>query len=384
VLRGGNATSCYPVGRGPLDEELEALLNRVPLDATDRARADKLVRRLSRRDPEDAARYAANLVLPLWVEETPVVPRRAGVGGLRAPWLPTLSVPKDPFGPALQAWWDLGGDRRPLRSALSLALPNAPPELGAEISGVIRALSRGEDVWPAARRALSLWPGCAAPLALPLGGPVDVAPDPTTRARRMAIGGGRAVDLDELAVLWDALPDGTWVDLGSGSGDTVRGLSRPGRRVIGVDVAPPAEVVLPVSPWPEAMHAAALRGVGRPVDVVVMCYPSHAEQVTAGRRRARAVVFQLDTAIALLRPGGVLVLVTESPGVMRSALAGLGGPRVHAVDLVASPVGEQALRDFGVVPYTPRVNQLIGGGDDERPVRPFGWGFVAMVWTRPG
>lgn len=357
-------------------EALQALLLRAPLDPGDQARAQKLLRRLGRSDPAAAARFAAELRLPVWTEALGVrALRPCGPGRV----LPGFGLGPAPLGPALDAWWAARPDRHPLISALWLSLGLAPAEPARQIRALIQAVARGaDDVWPGCRKVLDRWPGCAAPLALPLEAVGPAAPEPALAAARLAAADQRNVDADAFFRLWAALPGGRWVDLGSGDGANVRGLSRPDRRLLGVDVGPAAELRIPVSQRPEILREATLQAVGAPADVVLLAYPTHHELVAADGRRARSVVFQLETAWELLRPGGAALLLSESPGLIRAALGAAGAFR--AADLAAEPLGEASLRAHGLEPYTPSVRELENRGTDARRVRPFAWAFGLILW----
>jgi len=182
-------------------------------------------------------------------------------------------------------------------------------------------------------------------------------------------------------------PGDAWVDLGCGAGQTLEALAvrHAGVRFVGLDLEG-----VPVGTGGNgrrhvrvpggdaaAIAAATLDALGPGTcDVVSLCYPSHRRvRTAAGPRLAHRV--QLDTALALLRPGGRGVLITEDPIALRTALAHLGeAADAGAVEAWPALVPSPTLREAGVVPYEPRLGELapLPRGLDGRSLGPFRWG----------
>lgn len=254
-------------------------------------------------------------------------------------------------------------------------------------------------------------------------------------ARRVGRPGVRAVEVDELVALWDALclsSPGRWVDLGSGDGRSLARIAAAAAasELIGTDVAwsysvmaanhrgaaiqalPPRTRYLVFGPagGPEGAQcehipvsaaefrfadalAETMRRVLTPrsASVCTLLFPLHMPQPTrAGPTRSAAEVL-LETAVALLGDGGVGLVVTENFDVLR----GLGAlllahRRVAAIDHVPRPLSAAQLRALGIEPYTPSAAELdakLGArftaraasyDESFRAVAPFAWGFPLL------
>ena len=143
--------------------------------------------------------------------------------------------------------------------------------------------------------------------------------------------------------LWDELgppPGSTWIDLGCGAGATMAALAQryPDATFVGVEIdgadAPETAIRLPREPDPAKLSALTVAEVGAgSASRVSLLYPLHRRLEDHTGRRGLAHQWQLDTALALLEPGGRGILITEDPvawGTARAYLndhpdAGVGG-----------------------------------------------------------
>lgn len=107
---------------------------------------------------------------------------------------------------------------------------------------------------------------------------------------------------------------------------------------------------------------------------VSLLYPLHRTMQDTTGLRALAHLWQLDTALAILRTGGHGVLVTEDPVAWGTAVAHL---QTHplATEITALPtvVGRRQRLARGIVPYTPARRDLV---DIPREPPQFSWGLT--------
>jgi hypothetical protein len=248
----------------------------------------------------------------------------------------------------------------------------------------------------------------------------------------------REIDLDEFVCLFDAhlrAVTGRWIDLGSGDGVSLARLAArtTAGEIVGTDVAwsysllaanhrrvaiaalPPHCRYIIFGPGggpaglacelvaigePEFRHADQLaetmrRALGpQSCDVVTLLYPMHMPVPTRSGPRVCAEIV-LDTALALLRGGGIGLVVTESPAAWRGLVRTLlEHDRVAGLDHLAAPVSARQLRELGIEPYTPSAAELdadlgarftrkaVAYDESFAPAHPFAWGLPLIFTVR--
>jgi hypothetical protein len=248
----------------------------------------------------------------------------------------------------------------------------------------------------------------------------------------------REIDVDELVCLFDArlrAATGRWIDLGSGDGVSLARLAArsAAREIVATDVAwsysllaanhrrdaiaalPPhcrymvfgsaggpagiaCELVAIGEPefrYADLLAETMLRALGpRSCDVVTLLYPMHMPVPTRNGPRMCAELV-LDTALTLLRGGGIGLVITESTAAWRGLVRVLlDHDRVAGFDHLAAPVSARQLRELGIEPYTPSAAELdanlgarftrkaVAYDESFAPAHPFAWGLPLIFTVR--
>jgi hypothetical protein len=295
----------------------------------------------------------------------------------------------DALGPLLVAAFlrrarGSGADREVelLRLELALALAadqarrSRHTDRAAAIAQARRALAeRAADALETAA-VLVDYTTCLVALQPDLGGQVFpfVVGDEPMPAGRGAMGARR------LAAVMGSVPLDRWVDLGAGDGRTAESMAARGHDVLAVDRRPQplragvARVLVDGSST-DAVAAATVGAVGAgTAGVVSLFYPLHAVGPAGVRFEPR-----LSTALELLRPGGLGILVTEDPIAQAAAVRMLDpDERVSALWTVPEPLSGAQLRALAIEPYAPRWDEVATGPGPDASLGAFTWGLVVL------
>ncbi len=236
----------------------------------------------------------------------------------------------------------------------------------------------------------------------------------------------RFIEHNELVYVWDSLalrPAELWVDLGSGDGESLRNMAlrNPSGRFLGVEVASStqaaraaelttAATMLPCNVTylmlgsharasehvvvralsdadlrlPDRIADATVAAVGRDAaTIVTLLYPLHNQQRDGTGRVRLAVEHQLESAVAMLRPGGMGVLVTEDiVALQRCAALLVEDSRVSSVCVVKEAVRAEQLLEMGITPFRPSWRDIVHAPvpSTHDGLRPFWWGLVLFFW----
>jgi hypothetical protein len=241
----------------------------------------------------------------------------------------------------------------------------------------------------------------------------------------------REIDLPQLLREWSGevlARTGRWVDLGSGDGRSLAALAAlsSSAEVLGVDLAwsfsidaanrldsgaqelPPNAAYLLFGEgegprgltlhkikatardrmYPDALGARIVATIGaRSAALLTLLYPIHMPQTGRDRKTRPAHVYQLYTALNLLGPGGIGIVVTEDPRVWRTAVEVLlEQPVVESISYLPCAIAGEQLRTMGIIPYEATMGELDPSLNDPRDVcaraAAFPYGLLMMFRIR--
>ena len=298
------------------------------------------------------------------------------------PWDPAVQTLIAVVGDWLDQLVDLRPARQRKRLARLLRALGAAEALSRDQTGAASSVTRRyADLLAGARAARSSPTRLAAlrdPISEALGGLSSAIAHLAPEIKKPCAGFDA-----EVGTLGAVVNGGTWIDLGCGDGASLAGLAErfADARFVGVDfegVAPTVNLVaLPREPDPARLSALTIERLGRSTaEAVTLLYPLHAPLTPVSGERRLAHTWQLDTALALLSPGGRGLLVTEDPVAWGVALGHLRGTSTaEVVSPLPLLVGRRQLRDHGILPYAPSAR------DVGRPTPRFTWG-LALFFSR--